>query len=160
MRRPSSPLRYVHFNSTLWRRVAELWPGDAGAEEFAEQLATLRGLRAEVQRSCALCDVMGGTRCVAAAQRAPTQATPHLCWQLRQDTSSWSEHFFSRMALRFDAVAAANITGLSRAAPSTDAGVVTGNVRWWRCSRAVDRRCAHHRRYSAWDCLCPWPHTF
>ena len=77
------------------------------------------------------------------------------------------------MALRFDAVAdladrgaaaanaAAPSSAVRRRAQATDAGLRTGNVRWWRCpaTRAVHPGCASltsTRPYSAWNCLCSW----
>jgi len=60
------------------------------------------------------CERAGPVACLAAASRVPRHAPPHFCWQLRQDTRSWSEHFFSRTALRFDAVAAARDAAAGR----------------------------------------------
>ena len=48
--------------------------------------------------------------CLQRARRSPRHAPPHFCWQLRQDTTSWTEHFFSRSAMRFDATAATKET--------------------------------------------------
>lgn len=176
-------LAYVHLNATLWRRIAVAWPGASGDAAFKAELASFRELRATVQASCNRCERAGPSACLAAASRAPRHAPPHFCWQLRQDTSSWSEHFFSRMALRFDAVAAANeVTSVGEAATAAaapasgrvavrrrgareeqmrDSGVITGGVKWWRCRDGRQLRDGCTRKFnarggSAWDCLCSW----
>ncbi|KAL1528123.1 hypothetical protein AB1Y20_009487 [Prymnesium parvum] len=161
-------LAYMYFNATLWRRIDAAWPGADGRADFARELAAFRTLRAEVKAKCAECDAEGAARCVAAARARPSGVTPHLCWTLRQDTRSWSEHFFMRTALRFDAVAAmrggdAAQDGAVRGRAAS--GMRSGNVQWWRCGnhRAVSESCrvipnrpGSVARYSAWDCLCSW----
>jgi len=149
------------------------WPSPAPTPPFRApqaELAAFRALRAEVLRRCAACDKEGAAPCLARARRAAgggaAEVTPHLCWMLSQDTKAWSEHFFQRMALRFDARAAARASS-GGAPPDGDAGVTTGNVRWWRCpkTRRVAPSCARlpiggranqELRYSAWHCMCSW----
>jgi len=173
-------LAYMYFNATLWKRIGEFWPGEAGANLQAE-LASFRRTRAAVLTGCRACEQLGAAACLEAARASPAQVPPHFCWSLRQDTKSWSEHFFKRMALRFDAAAAVRTPatgggkgegtgggtgeGSSPSAGGDDAdhaGVKTGNVRWWRCpaTRAVSAHCSQLRReiyaYSLWDCACQW----
>mmetsp|Transcript_9253 Transcript_9253/g.28004 ORF Transcript_9253/g.28004 Transcript_9253/m.28004 type:complete len:193 (-) Transcript_9253:272-850(-) len=177
-------LLYIHLNHSLWQRIEAAWPGPSGRHSFAKELSAFRAFRAAVQTSCMRCERVGPSSCLAAASRAPRHAPPHFCWQLRQDTSSWSEHFFSRMAVRFDAVAAAreaasNGPGIGAASTAmekkqflghkrrrreedqSNSGVITGNVNWWRCrdGRKLREGCVHKfhpRGGSAWDCLCSW----
>ena len=179
-------MAYMHFNRSLWRQIRDEWPGAAGAAAMKAELATFRAARAALKTGCEACERLGAAGCLAMARRTTGQPPPHLCWSVRQDTRSWSEHFFHRMALRFDAAAAMrdgaprngkggdgdeHIDGLPsvmvgrgarrRSAATSDAGVRTGNVNWWRCpaNRAVPPRCAkpNHAagaalRYSLWDC--------
>ena len=190
-------LLHVHFNRTLWRRVEQTYgKGSDGEGKLRGELAQFRALRATVLRRCAACERDGVGRCLARAHAAAggggtadasagagagagammqPEVTPHLCWMLSQDTKAWSEHFFSRMALRFDAratladaaAAAGSAAGGGGGGLRTHAGVRTGNVRWWRCprTRGVAPNCARippgsaHPKYSAWNCMCSWRET-
>lgn len=189
-------LAYMYFNHSLWQGIRRQWTPDA----FERKLTALRALRAAVKQGCAECDARGVAGCVAHARRAPGGVTPHLCWTLRQasrrggggvspssqpllttrtqDTRSWSEHFFKRLALRFDASAAMRGTpsaGRGRARVgrgrtgdgllAADSGMISGNVNWWRCpkTRAVRDQCKRMpsrpgsvAKYSAWFCICSW----
>ena len=183
-------LLHVHFNRTLWRRVEQTYGGGSvGEARLRRELAQFRALRATVLRRCAACERDGVGRCLARAHAqagggaggvaagagaARPDVTPHLCWMLSQDTKAWSEHFFSRMALRFDARATlADAAGAAAGGGGggggggglrSHAGVRTGNVRWWRCprTRGVAPNCARippgaaHPKYSAWGCMCSW----
>lgn len=175
-------LAYLHFNATLWTQVGQLWPGKEGAAALRQELASFRATRARLVDGCNECERLGAARCLDLARSVARAPPPHLCWSLRQDTRSWSEHFFKRLALRFDAAAAARpeapplrvvrrmrresrAAAPARAAGDADggAGVRTGNVNWWRCpeSRAMTPRCARldrgSERYSLWDCgVCDW----
>ena len=174
-------LAYMYYNATLWKRIGEIWPGEAGLVNLQAELASFRRTRAAVLTGCRACEQLGAAACLEEARASPHQVPPHLCWSLRQDTKSWSEHFFKRMALRFDAAAAVRTPatgggtgegagggtgeGSFPSAGGDDAdhaGVKTGNVRWWRCpaTRAVSAHCSHLRReiyaYSLWDCACQW----
>ena len=123
-------------------------------------------------RNQALVDGMEGWRLMVkefepkSSQRFAGLLTELLYGTFSQDTKAWSEHFFQRMALRFDARAAARASS-GGAPPDGDAGVTTGNVRWWRCpkTRRVAPSCARlpiggranqELRYSAWHCMCSW----
>jgi len=154
-------LAYMYYNATLWARIGELWPGEAGQASLHSELSNFRATRAAVLSGCQACEQQGAHKCLESARTLPSQVTPHFCWSLRQDTKSWSEHFFKRAALRFDAAAAVRPPPPSRGGHD-DAGVKTGNVQWWRCqkTRAVAARCAELRdgapSYSLWDCACQW----
>ena len=165
-------LLHAHFNRTLWRHVAAEWPGEKGGAALRTELARFRTLRAGVLRRCGACEEAGVGPCLARARAAPAaEVTPHLCWMLSQDTRSWTEHFFQRAALRFDARAASRAAacGLRADAPGDgQAGVTTGNVRWWRCpaTRRVSPSCSRippgrgqSHKYSAWHCMCSWRET-
>ena len=161
-------LAYMYFNATLWERIEQVWSGPTGQASFVAELATFRATRAAIVASCVGCEGMGSQRCLDEARATPGRPSPHFCWTLRQDTRSWSEHFFKRMALRFDAAAAAREVPHSARARGMDgasAGVRTGNVNWWRCgtTRAVGSQCSKLSRarnslpqYGLWDCACHW----
>ena len=157
--------------ASLRSQLGEAWPGADGAAELAREVASFRATRSRLKEGCAACERAGAAACLERARAAADFPPPHLCWSLRQDTRSWSEHFFVRMALRFDARAALRErAGASdeghggRRAGRAGAGVRTGNVRWWRCprSRRVASACAQlppgaaQPKYSAWHCLCTW----
>ena len=148
-------------------------PGAGGTASLDADRARLAELRDAARRECKQCEREGAAGCLRRARQSARAAPPHFCWSLRQDTRSWSEHFFKRMALRFDAVAdladrgaaaaaaAAPSSVVRRRAQAADAGLRTGNVRWWRCptTRTVYPGCASltsTRPYSAWNCLCSW----
>ena len=134
-------IAYLHFNASLWAQIGTVWQGAAGASRLKDDLKRFRATRQAVKSGCSRCEALGARECLEAARQEPSVPPPHLCWSMRQDTRSWSEHFFRRMALRFDAAA-----GAARGGSGDDgAGVVTGNVHWWRCggadSRAISSRC-------------------
>ena len=162
-------LSYLYFNASLWTQLDTLWPGEAGRAQMAHELQRFRETRKAIVASCDACESIGAQACLAAARASAHVAPPHLCWSLRQDTRSWSEHFFQRMALRFDAAAAAATSADTTTASAGQAvggpgsaGLRTGNVHWWRCprTRAVTPRCSRPSRapgaavtrYSLWDC--------
>lgn len=103
-------LLYMYQNHTLWRLIDETWPKDDNRAAFRRDLAVYRRQLAAMERSCARCERLGEMGCLQRARRSPRHAPPHFCWQLRQDTTSWTEHFFSRSAMRFDATAATKET--------------------------------------------------
>lgn len=152
-------LAYMYYNASLWARIEALWPGTEGKAVMQAELAGFREMRAAAVSGCAQCEKLGAAGCLDAARGSAFRITPHFCWSLRQDTRSWSEHFFKRMALRFDAAAAAreSASGTEKAA-----GVTTGNVKWWRCpdTRGIAERChrlqSHPRHAGLWDCACQW----
>jgi hypothetical protein len=162
-------LAYMYYNASLWEQLGSFWPGAAGQAHVRDELARFGATRRNLKLGCARCEARGAAECLRAARAAASEPPPHLCWSMRQDTRSWSEHFFRRMALRFDAAASATAprptAGRRRAAKlaarmsggGDGAGLVTGNVHWWRCEegRAVAARCARlgsGSGYSLRDC--------
>lgn len=151
-------LAYMFYNTTLWMRIEQEWPGRAGKAAFEVELSRFKATRAAVVSGCVMCEKIGGQKCLDLARSMPGRVTPHLCWSLRQDTRSWSEHFFKRMALRFDAAASARLPS-DNVTPS----VKTGNVNWWRCKkRTVASHCTQLKhatgspQYGLWKCACRW----
>ena len=165
-------LAYMFFNQSLWSQIQERWPGASGATRLTADLDRFRATRQRVKAGCTQCEGLGASKCLRAASEQTSMPPPHFCWSLRQDTRSWSEHFFRRMALRFDAAAGAAAgdkateTGrfgrrrAAKLATGESAGVTTGNVHWWRCPdrRAIAPRCSRlsSASYSLSQCACSW----
>lgn len=170
-------LAYMYFNHSLWSQIRELWPGEGGTARLDADLTRFRATRQRVKTGCTQCEAIGAAKCLRAARAQTSMPPPHLCWSLRQDTRSWSEHFFRRMAIRFDAAMGAAPGGSTppraprdagrlfrrrgaKLATSESAGVTTGNVHWWRCAerRAVAPHCARLNTdtYSLRECACSW----